>query len=83
MVGGRVLGASADRTRAQPVARGLAPVALGGLLATAFEPIALPYVIPLCVAGLSLTLRGTTGRQAVWRAGLFGTAFMLSTLAWL
>ena len=83
MVGGRVLGACADRTRARRVARGLAPVALGGLLATAFEPIALPYVIPLCVAGLSLTLRGTTGRQAVWRAGLFGTAFMLSTLAWL
>ena len=43
------------------------PVALGGLLATAFEPLALPYVIPLCVAGLSLVLSGTTGRQAVWR----------------
>jgi len=39
----------------------------GILLATAFEPLALPYVIPLCVAGLSLVLSGTTGRQAVWR----------------
>jgi len=83
LVSCRVLGASAGWTRARRVARGLAPVALGGLLAAAFEPLAMPYVIPLCVAGLSLVLRGTTGRQAVWRAGLFGTAFMLSTLAWL
>ena len=70
-------------SRGLRVARALAPVPLGGLLGAAFEPLALPYVIPVCIAGLSLTLRDVPGRGAALRATAFGTAFMLSTLAWL
>lgn len=71
------------RTRRFRVTRLWAPAALGGLLGAAFEPLALPYVIPVCIAGLTLTLRGVTGRGAALRATAFGIAFMLSTLAWL
>ena len=71
------------RTRGSRVARALAPAALGGLLGAAFEPLALPYVIPLCIAGLTLTLRGVSRRRAALHATAFGIAFMLSTLAWL
>lgn len=70
-------------SRGLRVARALAPAPLGGLLGAAFEPLALPYVIPVCIAGLSLTLRDVPGRGAALRATAFGTAFMLSTLAWL
>ena len=69
--------------RALRVARALVPAALGGLLGAAFEPLALPYVIPVCIAGLAVTLRGVTVRAAALRAASFGIAFMLSTLVWL
>ena len=65
------------------VARALAPVTLGGLLGAAFEPVAMPYVIPVCIAGLMLTLRGVGEWRAALHATTFGIAFMLSSLAWL
>ena len=74
---------SDPRPRGRRVARTLAPIALGGTLGTAFEPMALPYVIPVCIAGLTLTLRGDTAGRAAVRATAFGSAFMLTTLAWL
>lgn len=64
-------------------ARALAPVGLGALLGAAFEPLAVPYVIPVCIAGLALTLRDITAWRAARRATVFGIAFMLTTLAWL
>jgi len=69
--------------RGRSVACAMAPIALGTLLGAAFEPLALPYVILLCIAGLTLSLRGLTARRAALRAAVFGCAFMLSTLAWL
>lgn len=67
----------------RPVARAMVPIVMGALLGAAFEPLALPYVIPLCIAGLTLSLRGLTARRAALRVAVFGCAFMLSTLAWL
>ena len=61
----------------------VAPVGLGVLLGTAFEPIVWPYVIPISIAGLGLLLRGASLARAGLCTALFGVAFMLTTLAWL
>lgn len=71
------------RARGWRVASASVPAGLGALLGTAFEPLAWPYVIPACIAGLGLTLRDATVKRAGFRAAVFGIAFMLTTLAWL
>lgn len=71
------------RARGRRAARAMAPAVLGALLGAAFEPLAFPYVIPLCIAGLTLTLRDLSARRAALRTAVFGSAFMLSTLVWL
>lgn len=81
--GDDVVDGAARRSRGWGLARMLASAALGGLLGAAFEPLALPYVIPFCIAGLSVMLHGGTGRQAALRATAFGAAFMFCTLAWI
>jgi apolipoprotein N-acyltransferase len=71
------------RARGRRAAGALAPPALGALLGVAFEPVAWPFVIPVCIAGLTLLLKDVTARRAALRAAAFGIGFMLSTLAWL
>ena len=69
--------------RLRSTASHAAPVGLGTLLSTAFEPLAWPYAIPICVAGLALTLQGRGVLRAGLRTAEFGAAFMLTTLVWL
>nr|WP_157347544.1 apolipoprotein N-acyltransferase [Nocardioides sp. MAH-18] len=52
-------------------------------LALAFEPVALPVLIPFCVAGFVLCCRGLRARRA-WLPGLaFGIGFQWTLLFWM
>jgi apolipoprotein N-acyltransferase len=55
----------------------------GAAVAISFEPVALVYLLPLGVAGLSLLVRGTTLRGGFAVGGVFGAVFMLVLLPWL
>lgn len=61
----------------------LVALACGVGLALAFEPVAIPVVIPFAVAGLVLTTRGLRARSA-WLPGLaFGVGFQFVLLYWM
>ena len=61
----------------------LVALACGVGLALAFEPVAVPVVIPFAVAGLVLTTRGLRARSA-WLPGLaFGVGFQFVLLYWM
>lgn len=61
----------------------LAALACGVGLSLAFEPVALPWLIPFCVAGLVLCCRGLRPRTA-WVPGLaFGIGFQWVLLFWM
>ncbi|GAA4716122.1 apolipoprotein N-acyltransferase [Nocardioides conyzicola] len=63
--------------------RMLVAFACGVGLSLAFEPVALPWVIPFAVAGLVLTTRGLRARAA-WLPGLaFGIGFQFVLLYWM
>lgn len=64
-------------------ARLLGAVVSGALAALAFEPYALPWLLPLAVAGLSLATYGVNGRRAFGVGLLFGLAFMTALLPWI
>ena len=80
---GRLALRVASVSRLRGLAGAAAPFGLGAFLGTAFEPLAWPYVVPICLAGLALTLRGLSVVQAGLRTAAFGGAFMLTTLYWL
>lgn len=61
----------------------LVALGLGALVAVSFEPVAWPYAAPVAIAGLSLTLTGTTPITAMWQTSVFGLSYMLTTLSWL
>ena len=62
----------------------IGPAALAGLLlALVFEPVALPWLMPLALAGFALSLHGLRARHA-WVPGLaFGAVFYLVHIYWL
>jgi len=63
--------------------RTLVAAGLGIVLAQAFEPVALPIVIPFAVAGFVLCCRGLRARNA-WVPGLaFGLGFQWTLLVWM
>lgn len=61
----------------------LAAAAAGLLLSLAFEPVAVPYVIPPALAVFALTTRGLRARSG-WLPGLaFGAAFYFVHIYWM
>ncbi len=64
-------------------ARAAVALAGGVLLSAGFEPLALPWVIPFCLAALLLATRGLTWRSG-WVPGLaFGLGFCSTHLVWM
>jgi apolipoprotein N-acyltransferase len=58
--------------------------ALAGVgAALAFEPYHWAYLLPLCVAALTLLCTTVRARGGFWLGFVFGTAFMLVLLPWL
>ena len=55
----------------------------GGLAACGSEPVDLPWLLPLAVAGLAVAGHGLRGRAAAGVGALFGFAYMLLLLPWL
>lgn len=71
------------RYRRHVLLRILVATGLGIVLALAFEPVALPIVIPFAVAGFVLCCRGLRARSA-WLPGLaFGIGFQWTLLFWM
>ncbi len=63
--------------------RTLAALAAGLLLSLAFEPVAVPYVIPVSLAVFALSTRGLRARSG-WVPGLaFGAAFYFVHIYWM
>ena len=63
--------------------RTLLALVAGVLLSLAFEPVALPLVVPLAVAGYVLGVRGLPARSA-WLPGLvFGVGFYFTHIIWM
>lgn len=58
-------------------------VAAGLLLAAAFEPVTLPYVIPVAVAGYVLAVRGLRVRASLLVGLAFGVAFYFTHIVWM
>ncbi len=55
----------------------------GLLLSLAFEPVALPWVLPVAVAGFAVAVRGLPARRA-WLPGLlFGGSFYFVHIHWM
>jgi apolipoprotein N-acyltransferase len=55
----------------------------GALAACGSEPVGLPWLLPLAVAGLVLAGHGLRGRRAFGVGAAFGVAYMLLLLPWL
>jgi apolipoprotein N-acyltransferase len=55
----------------------------GAAVAISFEPVALVYLLPFGVAGLTLLLRGVTAGRGLAVGAVFGSTFMLVLLPWL
>ena len=67
-----------------PLVMRLPLAALAGVVvAVAFEPLALAYLLPFGVAALTLLLRGSTPGRGFLVGLAFGTGFMLVLLPWL
>jgi apolipoprotein N-acyltransferase len=58
-------------------------VGSGLLLAAAFEPIALPWVLPVAVAGYVLSVRGARPRLGFVVGLAFGVAFYFTHIVWM
>jgi apolipoprotein N-acyltransferase len=72
------------RAQAVPWLARVGVAALAGVAAgLSFEPYRLVYLLPLAVATLTLTCRGTTLRRGFALGTVFGIAFMLVLLPWL
>ncbi|GAA3823867.1 apolipoprotein N-acyltransferase [Nocardioides panacisoli] len=72
----------ADYARVVP-GRLLLAVAGGLLLTTAFEPIAIPYVVPFGVAAFALATRDLTVRRSGLVGLVFGVAFYFVHIEWM
>lgn len=55
----------------------------GLLLTLAFEPVAVPWVIPVALAARLLALRGLSARAALLPGAAFGIGFCFLHLAWM
>lgn len=65
------------------VARSALALAAGVVLSGAFEPVAQAWLIPGCLAGLVLSVRGLAARRG-WLPGLaFGLGFFSTHLVWM
>jgi apolipoprotein N-acyltransferase len=58
-------------------------VGSGLLLAAAFEPIALPWLVPFAVGGFFLAVRGTRARVGFVVGLAFGVAFYFTHIVWM
>ena len=63
--------------------RVLVALASGVVLALAFEPVAVPVVIPFAVAGFVLSCRGLRARRALLAGLAFGVGFEFVLLFWM
>jgi apolipoprotein N-acyltransferase len=63
--------------------RALLAACAGLLLSAAFEPLALPWVIPAAVAGFVLTTRGLSLRRGFLVGLAFGAAFYFTHIFWM
>jgi apolipoprotein N-acyltransferase len=68
---------------AEVVWRWAAAGVCGGSVALAFPPYDLAMLLPVGVAGLTLTCAGTKARTAAGAGGAFGLVFCLSLMPWL
>ncbi|MEQ6899752.1 apolipoprotein N-acyltransferase [Nocardioides sp. YIM 152588] len=58
-------------------------IASGLLLSAAFEPVALPVLLPFGIAGLGWACSGLSVRRAALVGWLFGIAFYFTHIAWM
>lgn len=65
------------------VLRLLLAVVSGLVLAAAFEPVTLPWVLPLAVAGFFLSVRGARPRTGLLVGLAFGVAFYFTHIVWM
>lgn len=65
------------------VVRLLLAVGSGLLLAAAFEPVALPWLLPFAVAGFFLSVRGARSRIGFVVGLSFGVAFYFTHIVWM
>ncbi len=63
--------------------RAVLAVLSGALAACGSEPVGLPWLLPLAVAGLVVAGHGVRGRGAFGVGAAFGAAYMLLLLPWL
>ncbi|HWU19886.1 MAG TPA: apolipoprotein N-acyltransferase [Nocardioides sp.] len=64
-------------------ARLLTAALCGAMLAAAYEPIAVPYVLPFAVAGMVWSLRSLSVRRAGLVGWVFGLCFFVVHIDWL
>lgn len=57
--------------------------ACGALLSVAYEPLAVPYVLPFAVAGFGYAVGSLTVPRAALVGGVFGLAFFLLHIEWM
>ena len=55
----------------------------GLVLPLAFEPVAWPVVLPLCVAGFLVSVHGVRARSGFGLGLLFGASFYLVHISWM
>lgn len=58
-------------------------VGSGLLLAAAFEPVALPWLLPIAVAGFFLSVRGARSRTGFVVGLAFGVSFYFTHIVWM
>jgi apolipoprotein N-acyltransferase len=67
----------------RPLVRTMVAALAGVGAGLSFEPYHLAYLLPVCVAVLTLLSTGVRARRGFWLGSVFGTAFMLVLLPWL
>lgn len=73
----------AREVRLPLVLRLLLAAVAGYATSLAFEPVAMPYVVPLCLATLALLTRGVRARTGFLVATVFGACFYLVHIWWM
>jgi apolipoprotein N-acyltransferase len=67
----------------RPLVRAVVASLAGVGAGLSFEPYHWAYLLPVCVAALTLVCTGAAPRRGFWLGFVFGTAFMLVLLPWL
>src|SRR5262245_25307809 len=67
----------------QLLGRAVASAASGLAVALAFPPYDLVWLMPFGLAGLMLTIRGSSGRAGALQGFIFGMGFMLPLMRWI